>query len=117
MEITDPVRRSQSLVCCVALAALAVLALGGIASAHGTDSHVAGTVSQVGDSQVVVRGADGRATTIALTSETRFRAGDRPARREDVRPGARVIVDVVTRDGETVATLVRLAPKAQGGVP
>lgn len=102
---------------CTALAVLGVLILGGAASAHGTGSHVVGTVSQVGDSQVVVRGADGRSTTVALTSETRFRAGDRPARREDLRPDARVVVDVVTRDGKRVAILVRLAPQAQGEAP
>lgn len=99
---------------CIAFAVLGVLLLGRAASAHGTGSHVVGTVSQVGDSRVVVRTADGQSTTIAITAETRFRAGDRPARREDLRPDGRVVVDVVTRDGETVATLVRLAPKAQG---
>lgn len=93
---------------------LAVLFFEGAASTHGTDSHVIGTVEQVSPSQVVVRDADGHSTAVALTAETRFRAGDRPARREDLRPQGRVIVDVVKKDGGIVATLVRMARTEQG---
>lgn len=89
---------------------LAVALCAVIAGAHGTRGQLMGTVQEVTLDHVVVRETDGHTTTARLTADTRYRAGDRPARFEDVRSNEQVVIDVGEEKGTPVARLVRMAP-------
>ena len=89
---------------------LAAALIAVVAGAHGTSGKLMGTVQEVTPDHVVVREVDGHTATAQLVADTRYRVGDRPGRREDVRSNEEVVIDVGEESGTSVARLVRMAP-------
>ncbi len=91
--------------------AAALAASAGVALAHEGGRHAMGTVREIGAARIVVATSAGKTASFALSPETVFRRGEAPARREDVRPGERVVVHGKHGHGGEVAALVKLAPE------
>lgn len=74
------------------------------AIAHEKGGRAMGIVESVTPERIVVRTSDGHEVPFAVTNETRFFTGEKPARAEDVRAGRRVVVHG-KRDGEVLRAL------------
>src|SRR6266498_5398564 len=62
------------------------------ATAHEKGGRVMAVVESVTTERLVVKASDGHPVEFAVTKETRFSRGERPARADDVRVGDRVVV-------------------------
>lgn len=86
------------------------VAVAGPALAHESGKHARGTVKEISATRLVVTTADGHDAAFAVNAETRFRRGDSPAGREDVRVGERAVVHGTQAGDGVAATDVRLSP-------
>lgn len=86
-----------------------------VVRAHGPAGRVMGTARTVEEERLHVETPDGHEISIEVTGETRFRdqAGD-PAERSDLGEGDRVVVDVTSSGGSTVAEEIRFARPKKG---
>ena len=88
-----------------------IAALTGPALAHEQGGRAMGEVESISPVRIVVRTSDGHAVPFSVTKETRFLAGDKPGRAEDVHVGQRVVVHG-KREGDGLRALqVKLAPQ------
>jgi len=88
------------------IASLFVLLLATAAFAHAGHHHVYGTVKQLTADALLVHTREGTDATISLTKATLYKRGDADAKRADLVPGVRVIVDMTT-DGKS-AEIVKI---------
>lgn len=86
------------------IAAVLATLLAGPAIAHEKGGRAMGTVESATPQRIVVRTSDGHDVPFAVTQETRFFKGEKPAHAEDVRVGQRVVVHG-KRDGEALRAL------------
>ena len=61
--------------------------------AHGDAEHVMGTISAIQGDHVTVKLQDGKTQTVMLARDTKYFNGDKKAKKEDVKIGARVVID------------------------
>lgn len=95
----------------IAVAAIAAAAaVATAARAHQGGVDVRGVVQSVAPDRIEVRTAEG-VRAFALTPATEFARAGSPARREDVRPGDRVVVHGRARGGALEAVLVRIGSR------
>lgn len=100
--------------------AVALLLLAGLAFAAGPAAHeghthrVMGTVKAVDAAQMEIETKDGAKVTAQLTQDTKYRRGKAAATADEVKPGDRVVVSIVEKEGRTIALEV-LLPPAEGG--
>lgn len=85
--------------------AILVLAVATLALAHGGFKHIKGTVQKVNDKTIVIKTDDGT-VTIPFNSSTKWENDKVAGGPKDVRPGARVIVDLA-EGGEYIAVKIR----------
>ncbi|HEX3582435.1 MAG TPA: hypothetical protein VH087_11785 [Thermoanaerobaculia bacterium] len=76
------------------------------AFAHAGHHHVFGTVKQLTGDALLVHTKEGADTTISLTKATVYKRGDADAKRADLVPGVRVVIDMTT-DGKS-AEIVKI---------
>jgi hypothetical protein len=82
-------------------------------AAHDGHVHtVRGTVVQVSDKQLDIRGEDGKPVTIALDAKTTVLKGTQKSDRAAVQIGQRVVVDVGNGKAPLVARSIKLAAPA-----
>ena len=82
----------------------------------GTDAR--GTVSGIDAERITVQTERGTEQAFTLTARTEFVKGQEPARREDVKPGLRVVVHARRNGDQLEARLVRIpAPTAGRATP
>jgi hypothetical protein len=79
----------------------------GTAFAHGGGPHLKGTASAIAPDRITVDGTDGRSTVARITPDTRFIAGKAAGKREDLKPGDRVVVHTRKRGDGLEAIEVR----------
>lgn len=94
-----------------------LLALAVPAAGHGSGDHIMGTVVTVGDNTLTLKAKDGSTHTVKFSSSTKFQKSGETASAADIKPGARVVVDVEKAGDAWNATLVRFgkpAAKAKG---
>lgn len=72
-----------------ALAAIAVV--GGLLFAHGDP--IMGTVSSVTNDTVKITDKDNKPLVIMLDKSTKYLMNDKPAKKEDLKAGVRVVID------------------------
>ncbi len=75
-----------------ALLVVSLVVAGLPAAAHEPTPRAMGVIEMATATRLVVRLADGHAISYAVTPETRFLVGRRPASLEDARAGRRVVV-------------------------
>ena len=66
------------------------------AFAHAGHHHVFGTVKQLTGDALLVHTKEGTDATISLTNATVYKRGDADAKRADLVPGVRVVIDMTT---------------------
>ena len=76
------------------------------AFAHAGHHHVFGTVKQLSGDALLVHTKEGTDATISLTKATVYKRGDADAKRADLVPGVRVVIDMTT-DGKS-AEIVKI---------
>jgi hypothetical protein len=72
-----------------ALAAIALL--GGLLFAHGDP--ILGTVSSVTSDTVTIKDKDNKPLVIMLEQSTKYLMNDKPAKKDDLKAGVRVVID------------------------
>ena len=89
------------------LFALTLIAVPVLASAHGTDQHVLGTVTAIDATHIEVKTPKGGSVTVKVTDQTRFtsKAAKRP--KEPPQVGDRVVIDVFSEGTAMTATEVQ----------
>ena len=94
---------------------LGVLVLAIAAFAHGDFDHVMGTVVQVAGNVLTVK-TDKGSVDVKLDSKTELTMNNHKAQIADLKPGARVVVDVPKDSKDKVAHSVKIgaAPQAAG---
>lgn len=79
----------------ILIAALLILTVSTLARAHGGMIHVMGTVTALTDTSVTVETTDKKTVVVALTGETVYLNGSKPAVQKDLRVGNRVVIHAV----------------------
>ena len=89
----------------VGIALIAALALPVVGLAHEGHAHkVMGTISAITDSQIEVKGTDGKTVVIALDAKTVYRQGKAKADVKMLKVGERVVVEAEQAKGAKVMT-------------
>jgi YHS domain-containing protein len=83
----------------------------GAAFAHGGKSHqLLGTVKKLQKDRLVVTATDGHDVTVALAETTQYEKDMKPAKRSDLRAGARVSIRLTEDDKTAVKVKIGAAP-------
>lgn len=78
----------------IALTAALVVALSGLALAHGGGKHVKGTVTALTADSITVQTPEKATKTLSFDAGTKFIKSGKPAKAADLKVGDRVVVDV-----------------------
>jgi hypothetical protein len=84
------------------------------ALAHEHADRAMGIVESVSADRVVIKATDGHSVSFAVTAETLFVRGEKPARLQDVRVGERAVVRGKRLGEKVTAVRVDLGPAATG---
>lgn len=104
------------------LVVVAVLMMGGAASAHeghdhGADAaqqHIMGTVESVAPEKLVVKDTGGKSIDVHIDHDTRYENGDEPGKAADLKKGSRVVIHgQPMKDGTVHAKTVRYGKPAK----
>jgi hypothetical protein len=88
------------------LAALLIV-LASVAFAHGTYTHVMGTVTKITETEVTVETTDKQVTVVKIASTTSFLKGGEAASLKDLKVGDRVVIHAKPIGTDLVAHEVR----------
>ena len=89
MNIT--IKETRSMFNRLAVCLVAIILCAGLLQAHGDP--IMGTVTAVTDDTFTVSGKDNKPVTIMLEKSTKYLMNDKAARKTDLKPGVRVIID------------------------
>src|ERR1700693_3800787 len=91
----------------VALLAIVSLALlPTIATAHGGEEHVTGTVTKMSDTSVTVKTTAGKAVEVTFNAKTTYARGKQPIQKTDIRVGDRIVIHAAEVNEKLVAHTV-----------
>jgi hypothetical protein len=97
----------------VALAAILVVALMPIiASAHGGEEHVIGTVTKVSVTSVTVKTTDGKTVQVGFDAKTTYSRADQPIQKTDIKVGDRIVIHATEVNEKLIAHTVELGAVA-----
>jgi hypothetical protein len=99
------------------LALLAVISLATVASAHGTDKHVLGTVTKITDTEITVETQTKEVQVVKIAPDTSFVKSGASATLKDLKVGDRVVIHAKPVGSDLIAHEVRFgkqAPTASG---
>ena len=105
MNIITITKAARLTVAVLLLAALPIFA-------HGGFDHVMGTVVQVSNNTLTVKTAKGN-VDVKLDDKTELTKNDQKAQRQDLIPGARVVVDIPEGNKEMLAHSVKIGTAAK----
>ena len=75
----------------IALSLIAVVLCAGLLLAHGDP--IMGTVTAVTNDTFTINGKDNKPVTIMLEKSTKYLVNDKAAKKTDLKPGVRVVID------------------------
>jgi len=84
-------------------------------AAHEGGVHLKGVVGAIDAQQITVQAADGHKSDVRITERTQFIRGKEQGKREDLKPGDRVVVHARKRGDQLEATEIRFAAQRQPG--
>ena len=76
-----------------ALCAFTLLFVAGVLLAHGSATHLMGTVTAVGKDTVTIQDKDGKSIVVMLEKDTKYLKNKKPAVAADLKVGSRVVID------------------------
>lgn len=80
----------------------------GILAAHGNEQHIMGTVSNISDSAITVKTADGNTVVVLLTPQTTFSRDGQSITARQIQPGSRIVVHAKKNGDKLEATTVQI---------
>lgn len=102
--------RRAGLTAIFAIAALALLPA--IATAHGGEEHVIGTVSSISDHSVTVKTTAGKLVEVGFDAKTTFARAKQPIQKSDIKVGDRTVIHAVEVNEKLVAHTVEIGGAA-----
>jgi len=87
---------------------LALALLPTIASAHGGEEHVIGTVTKVSDTSVTVKTTAGKIVEVGFDAKTTYARAKMPTQKTDVKVGDRIVIHAVEVNEKLIAHTVEL---------
>lgn len=94
--------------------AILFLALAAVAVAHGTYTHVMGTVTKITDTEITVEAMDKQVTVVKIAANTTFLKGGAAATLKDLKVGDRVVIHAKPIGTDLVAHEVRFGTTPPG---
>ncbi len=107
---TTSIRTSTKLKVQVALLAILSLALlPTIATAHGGEEHVTGTVTKISDTSVTVKTTAGKIVEVGFDAKmTTFERAKQPIQKTDIKVGDRIVIHAMEVNEKLVAHTVEI---------
>ena len=95
------------------LAVVSVALLTTIATAHGGEQHVMGTVTKVSDTAVTVKTTAGKTVEVGFDSKTTYRRAKQPIQKTDIKVGDRIVIHATEVKEKLVARTVEIGTAPQ----
>ena len=95
------------------LAVVSVALLTTIATAHGGEEHVVGTVTKVSDTAVTVKTTAGKTVEIGFDSKTTYQRAKQPIQKSDIKVGDRIVIHATEVKEKLVAHTVEIGTAPQ----
>lgn len=91
------------------LAILSLVLLPGIATAHGGEEHVTGTVTRISDTSVTVKTTAGKTVEVGFDAKmTTYARAKQPVQKTDIKVGDRVVIHAMEVNEKLVAHSIEL---------
>ena len=95
------------------LAVMSVALLTAIATAHGGEEHVMGTVTKVSDTAVTVKTTAGKAVEVGFDAKTTYQRAKQPIQKSDIKVGDRIVIHATEVKEKLVAHTVEIGTAPQ----
>ena len=92
----------------VAIFAIVSLLLPTIATAHGGEEHVTGTVTAISDTSVTVKTTGGKTVEVGFDAKTTYAREKRPIQKTDIKAGDRIVIHAAEINQKLVAHTVEI---------
>jgi len=93
----------------VAILAIASLALlPTIATAHGGEEHVTGTVTKISDTSITVKTTAGKTVEVGFDGKTTYARSKQPIQKTDIKVGDRIVIHAMEMNEKLVAHTVEI---------
>src|SRR5258705_10271439 len=93
----------------VALLAIMSLAfLPTLATAHGGEEHVTGTVTKISDTSVTVKTTAGKTVEVGFDAKTTYARAKRPIQKTEIKAGDRIVIHGAEVNGKLVGHTVEI---------
>jgi hypothetical protein len=96
----------KSHVAILAIVSLALLPT--IATAHGGEEHVTGTVTTISDTSVTVKTTAGKTVEVGFDAKTTYARAKQPIQKTDIKVGDRVVIHAMEMNEKLVAHTVEI---------
>ena len=90
----------------LAIVSLALLPM--IATAHGGEEHVTGTVTKISDNSVTVKTTAGKTVEVGFDPKTTFARAKQPIQKTDIKVGDRIVIHAMEMNEKLVAHTVEI---------
>jgi hypothetical protein len=107
---TSTITKRRALAAIFGILALALLPT--IASGHGGEEHVIGTVTSVSDASITVKTTAGKMVAVGFDAKTTFARAKQPIQKADIKVGDRIVIHAVEVNEKLVAHTVEIGAAA-----
>ena len=94
------------------LGILAVVLTSTVASAHGGEEHVIGTVTSISDTSVTIKTTAGKMVGVGFDAQTTFARAKQTIQKSDIKVGDRVVIHAKEVNEKLVAHTVEIGAAA-----
>ena len=95
------------------LAVVSVALLTTIATAHGGEEHVVGTVTKVSDTAVTVKTTAGKTVEVGFDAKTTYQRAKQPIQKSNIKVGDRIVIHATEVKEKLVAHSVEIGTAPQ----
>lgn len=103
----------------IQIAIFAILSLAlvpSIATAHGGEEHVIGTVTSISDTSVTVKTTAGKMVEVGFDAKTTFARAKLPIQKTDIKVGERIVIHAVEVNEKLVAHTVEIEQRLRQSI-
>jgi hypothetical protein len=90
------------------LAIVSLVLLPILATAHGGEEHVTGTVAKVSETSVTVKTTAGKTVEVAFDAKTTYTRAKQPIEKSEIKVGDRIVIHAMEMNKKLVAHTVEL---------